>query len=107
MTDTDDALNAIERATTELLRQLREPLVRHGLGEIAVRIGELRMRVAGAPSTVTNQPAAEPDAANASGQPADPAVTQGAGTPERATAGQGVSSPAVGYFVYSDGLGPG
>ena len=34
MTDTDHALGAIARAATDLVPQLTERLVRHGLGEI-------------------------------------------------------------------------
>ena len=102
MTDPEQALDAIERAAAELLPELRERLVRHGLGEIEVRSGELRMRVAGAvptpggavlaPSGVAMEPAAPEPAAEAR----EPVAT-----------GHGVSSPAVGFFVYGDGLGPG
>src|ERR671919_2129 len=39
MTDTDHALDAIARAAAELVPQLSERLVRHGLGEIEVADG--------------------------------------------------------------------
>ena len=60
MTDTDRALDAIARAATDLVPQLTERLGRHGLGEIEVSHGELRLRVAaghappGAPSAVAD-----------------------------------------------------
>ena len=96
MTDEQQALDAIARAANELVPQLTERLVRHGLGEIEVSSGELRLRVAR--SAVASSTAARSD-------------RSGAGTPPAATAGAspsvGVTSPAVGFFVYADGLGPG
>ena len=102
MTDTDRALDAIARAATDLIPQLTERLGRHGLGEIEVSHGELRLRVAaahalpGAPSGV-----ADPVAATA----AEPTAS----IPVAAVAPSAlaVSSPAVGFFVYAEGLGPG
>jgi len=97
MTDEQQALDAIARAANELVPQLTERLVRHGLGEIEVSSGELRLRVAR--SVVASPIVARPDRSGA------------AGTPPLATAGAspsvGVTSPAVGFFVYADGLGPG
>ena len=96
MTDTDHALDAITRAADTLVPELRERLTRHGLGEIEVRHGDLRLRVAGTPDPAAPIPAAgAPTAAGA--PPAMPA----------APAALGVTSPAVGFFVYADGLGPG
>jgi acetyl-CoA carboxylase biotin carboxyl carrier protein len=112
MTDRSEELAAIERAVAELLPSLTERLARHGLGEIEVRQGELRLRVAaGAP---------QPRSANAT--PADQETR--AARPEPAVAGEEpgaprevdavavstpmpVASPGVGYFIYADGLGPG
>lgn len=102
MTDTDRALDAIARAATDLVPQLTERLGRHGLGEIEVSNGELRLRVAaghaqpGAPSTV-----ADPVSA-AAAQPT-PTIPVAPAAP----AALAVSSPAVGFFVYAEGLGPG
>ena len=97
MTDEQQALDAIARAANELVPQLTERLVRHGLGEIEVSSGDLRLRVAR--SVVASPIVARPDRSGA------------AGTPPLATAGAspsvGVTSPAVGFFVYADGLGPG
>jgi acetyl-CoA carboxylase biotin carboxyl carrier protein len=102
MTDTDRALDVVARVATDLLPQLTERLARHGLGEIEVADGELRLRVAAqavgtapVPGTDVGQPAARAAAAAASPQlPAEAATL-------------GVTSPAVGFFVYAEGLGPG
>jgi len=96
MTDQADALDAIAAAANELVPQLAERLRRHGLGEIEVTRGDLRLRVtAGAAPT----PVATPTTPVASTARAEPAA---------ATPGSvGGASPAVGCFVYADGLGPG
>ena len=101
MTDTDSALDAIARAATDLIPQLTERLGRHGLGEIEVSHGELRLRVAAghampAPSSAVADPAAAAD------QPIQTTPVAPA-----APSALAVSSPAVGFFVYADGLGPG
>ncbi|MGH2463357.1 MAG: acetyl-CoA carboxylase biotin carboxyl carrier protein [Candidatus Limnocylindria bacterium] len=99
MTD-DDSVQAIARAAAELVPPLTERLTRLGLGEIEVRHGDLRVRVA----------AGEPPAAGAvpdvSGTRPVVAVTSApvASTDRRL---EPVTSPAVGHFVYADGLGPG
>ena len=96
----DDSARAIARAAAELVPLLTERLTRLGLGEIEVRHGDLRVRVA----------AGEPPAAGAGADtsPARPVV--GVTSAPDASAGRGlepVTSPAVGHFVYADGLGPG
>jgi acetyl-CoA carboxylase biotin carboxyl carrier protein len=100
MTDADDPLKLIERAAAELIPQLTERLAQHGLGEIEVRQGDLRVRVARA----VDQPASPPQA-KAPARGAVPADHIGV-VPSGPSA-QGVTSPAVGFFVYADGLGPG
>lgn len=100
MTDTDHPLDEIARAATELIPQLSERLARHGLGEIEVSRGELRLRVA-AGTPVRSVPATEEAPAQVPGDRA-----HDVGAPE-ASAAVGVASPAVGFFVYADGLGPG
>jgi acetyl-CoA carboxylase biotin carboxyl carrier protein len=98
MTDSQSDLDAIARAADELVPQLTERLSRHGLGEIEVARGELRLRVARAsvpPSPAPQLPRAE--GRSASSAPPSPS----------APTGLGVASPAVGFFVYADGLGPG
>ena len=101
MTDTDHALDAIARAAAELVPQLSERLVRHGLGEIEVADGDLRLRVVAAPGTSASTSGALASAADVP-QPEPSAI----GSPSAPTA-LGVASPAVGFFVYADGLGPG
>ncbi len=98
MTDAERALDTVARAANELIPRLTERLERHGLGEIEVSSGELRLRVARAVSSA-------PTAGSTDRSPA--AVTAQA-TPASGTAASvGVASPAVGFFVYADGLGPG
>ncbi|MDQ2941472.1 MAG: hypothetical protein M3R05_04695 [Chloroflexota bacterium] len=94
MTEPDRTLEQIERAAAELVPQLSERLVKHGLGEIEVRRGDLRVRV-----VASAAPHASPALATrpvAVAPPAPPADDSHA-----------VSSPAVGYFLFADGLGPG
>lgn len=107
MSDPGDELQAIEIVASGLIQALSERLERHGLQEIEVRRGDLRVRVAAAPTGV---PAAQPAQAH-------PAPTGTAGSAAHHAAGaaahastsapHGVTSPAVGYFAYIDGLGPG
>ncbi|MDQ2673939.1 MAG: acetyl-CoA carboxylase, biotin carboxyl carrier protein [Chloroflexota bacterium] len=99
MTDTDRALDVIARAAADLVPQLTERLARHGLGEIEVSDGDLRLRVVAAAAGNPATPAAPPGAA----EPANPGVEPAAAAPSAL----GVASPAVGFFVYADGLGPG
>ena len=100
MTDTDHPLDAIARAAGELIPQLSERLATHGLGEIEVSRGDLRLRVA-AGTHAPSRPAPTEALAPAT---ADPAAEGGVPKPPP---GVGVASPAVGFFVYADGLGPG
>lgn len=99
MTDAQDPLEQIERAAAELIPQLTERLAQHGLGEIEVRHGELRIRVARA----IEQPA--PPSRKTATQAAVP--SDRVGVVPSGPSPQGVTSPAVGFFVYADGLGPG
>ncbi len=99
MTDTDNPLDAIARAATELIPQLSERLAIHGLGEIEVSRGDLRLRVVAGTPVAPSTPAAEALAPATAPAPDVDAPT--------ASAGIGVPSPAVGFFVYADGLGPG
>jgi len=112
MSDSEKAVDAIRRAAADLLPQLVERLQRHGLGEIEVASGDLRLRVAG-PAGV--QPAAGGAApvelsagtGTTADAPSTPNPTDAQGSPAGASGGLGVASPAVGFFVYADGLGPG
>jgi acetyl-CoA carboxylase biotin carboxyl carrier protein len=101
MTDGEDPLKQIERAAAELIPQLTERLGQHGLGEIEVRHGDLRIRVARAIA----QPQAAAPGRLASAPGAVPADRVGVVPSGPST--QGVTSPAVGFFIYADGLGPG
>ena len=104
MSEAEDPLKQIERAAAELVPQLTERLAQHGLGEIEVRQGDLRVRVVRAIGAAPTTPPARVASAHA-GQsservgivPSSPA----------APSAHGVTSPAVGFFVYADGLGPG
>jgi acetyl-CoA carboxylase biotin carboxyl carrier protein len=93
----DETLEAIQRAAAELVPQLSDRLRRHRLGEIEIRHGPLRLRVA----------------APASGGSAPPAVVRHEGSAAATSASSaipdasGIQAPAVGFFVYADGLGPG
>jgi biotin carboxyl carrier protein len=107
MSEAQDPLKQIERAAAELVPQLTERLSQHGLGEIEVRQGDLRVRVVralGAQPPPTPAHHASGHAAQAServGAVASSAPAQGVAT------AHGVTSPAVGFFVFADGLGPG
>lgn len=101
MTDSDHALDAIGRAADDLLPRLTERLTRHGLGEIEVVDGDLRLRVRGATGS-----AQEPADSPATHEPAMAASAAAPGAPD-ADRPVPVGSPAVGFFVYADGLGPG
>jgi acetyl-CoA carboxylase biotin carboxyl carrier protein len=97
MTDSvDEALSAMERAAAELVPQLSERLRRHGLGEIEIRHGPLRLRVAATPDGAATQVATRSERA--------PAAAPVAIGPADA---KGIQAPAVGFFVYAEGLGPG
>ena len=99
MTDTDDGLDAIARVAAELVPRLTERLARHGLGEIEITRGDLRLRVAAA---APSGPAASPLEA-----PVDVTAPVGTHGDAPTPLTLGVASPAVGFFVYADGLGPG
>jgi biotin carboxyl carrier protein len=103
MTDTDRALDLVARAAAELLPQLSERLARHGLGEIEVADGELRLRVVAAPTAAGDAAAATPATVGA----APPPELSVPAPPPATPATLGVASPAVGFFVYAEGLGPG
>ena len=99
MTDPRQALDAIARAANELVPRLTERLERHGLGEIEVSFGDLRLRVARAAESSPSVERMEPSAAASTPSTPPTGLAQAASV--------GVASPAVGFFVYADGLGPG
>lgn len=101
-----ESLAEVELAAERLIPELTERLARHGLGEIEVRSGRLRVRVAGRPGERLSVER-EPMAAAA----ANRAPSGGGAAPARDMDGDAAStpvrSPAVGYFVFGEGLGPG
>jgi acetyl-CoA carboxylase biotin carboxyl carrier protein len=99
MTDKDSA-KAIARAAAELVPALTERLNRLGLGEIEIRHGDLRVRVAAA-----DQPAASAGVDISVARPTVGVTPSPGGAAVRRL--EPVTSPAVGHFVYADGLGPG
>ncbi|MGH2416748.1 MAG: acetyl-CoA carboxylase biotin carboxyl carrier protein [Candidatus Limnocylindria bacterium] len=105
MTDRDDELAQVERAANELVPLLSERLAKHGLGELEVRLGTLRVRVAASPTPLDTAATGRGPRIAATGVP------QPEGRETAATAGStvnhGVTSPAVGFFIYAEGLGPG
>jgi biotin carboxyl carrier protein len=103
MSDRDQELRDVHRAADDIIPSLTERLARHGLGELEVRDGSLRVRVAGTPKAIARP---ERDAPSEAVAPVPTASGDGA-DPAPATPAQGVTSPAVGFFVYADGLGPG
>lgn len=102
MSEAQDPLKQVERAASQLVPQLTARLAQLGLGEIEVRQGELRVRVARA---LDAQAAPAPPRAGAAQQASLPPDRVGvvASTPSA----HGVTSPAVGFFIFADGLGPG
>ena len=105
MSDPDGDLAQVEIAAREVVPKLAERLARHGLGELEVRHGDLRVRVSGA-AAADNLPARQPSAASEAGD--GPGKRQAAGRTHPALpANHGVTSPAVGYFGFAEGLGPG
>lgn len=107
MTDHDAELEQIARAARELVPELTERLRRSGLGELEVRSGSLRVRVAANPAAgrpVPGGPRVVATTASASPAKAGAEASQAASGGPRT---HGVTSPAVGFFAYSDGLGPG
>jgi acetyl-CoA carboxylase biotin carboxyl carrier protein len=110
VTDADQELAAIADVVPGLIQALTERLTRHGLGEIEVRRGELRVRVVApvtsgaAPDGAASRASAPSHAAGSHGAP----VGRGDHHPHPPSPDPGgVTSPAVGYFSYADGLGPG
>jgi biotin carboxyl carrier protein len=109
MTDQDERLSEVRRAAEDLVPRLTQRLERHGLGEIEVRVGALRVRVA-----AVSSPAPMTAGSSATNEPAPRLSVEHA--PHGESPGHGpavashlapVTSPAVGFFAYSDGLGPG
>lgn len=100
MSDPEEDLGQVELAARDIVPQLAERLARHGLGELEVRHGALRVRVAATPQAA---------AKDAGSKEAGDSAHRRAAAPKASAvpANHGVTSPAVGYFGFADGLGPG
>ena len=96
-----ESLDAIRRAAATLLPELTKRLSEHGLGEIEVRHGGVRLRVRADPAGPRSG-ASAPAAADT-----EPSSDDAAGDVPAEHAAASVVSPAVGIFVYGQGLGPG
>jgi biotin carboxyl carrier protein len=109
MTDHDAELELIERAANELVPELTQRLKRQGLGELEVRMGSLRVRVALAPDAgrpLPGGPRVVASSISQAGPGTRPTPADGIGAPA-GPGTHGVTSPAVGFFAYAEGLGPG
>ncbi|RPH36720.1 MAG: acetyl-CoA carboxylase biotin carboxyl carrier protein subunit [Chloroflexi bacterium] len=104
MTDSADPAADMTRAAAELIPALTERLQRHGLGEIEIRQGDLRVRVAAGPSADDGPTPAPGGGVEVTVERSGVGVTATTGS---AAPLDPVTSPAVGHFVYADGLGPG
>ncbi|HKO33931.1 MAG TPA: biotin/lipoyl-containing protein [Candidatus Limnocylindria bacterium] len=109
MTDHDAELEQIARAAKELVPELTERLRRSGLGELEVRSGSLRVRVAANPAASGPATGGAKVVATSAGSahPSSPSPEPAAVTSPSTRSTHGVTSPAVGFFAYADGLGPG
>jgi biotin carboxyl carrier protein len=107
MSDHDAELEQIARAANELVPELTQRLKRQGLGELEVRSGSLRVRVAAAPEAGRPLPGGPRVVASSITGSAAPSRPTGETSGATAPGTHGVTSPAVGFFAYADGLGPG
>lgn len=107
MTDHEAELEQIARAANEIVPELTQRLRRQGLGELEVRMGTLRVRVAAAPDAARPVPGGPRIVASSITQTPAGRTTDGEATLAPSSNAQGVTSPAVGFFAYADGLGPG
>ena len=109
MTDERDDLAAIDDAAKSLVPELTRRLREHGLGEIEVRRGSLRVVMRATASATDAKPAdtrSDGDTTASAGATSPPPTGAAAQAPDRPPRQQ-VVSPAVGIFIYADGLGTG
>jgi acetyl-CoA carboxylase biotin carboxyl carrier protein len=102
MSDAAEQAREVAREAAALVPALTERLKRHGLGEIEIRRGDLRVRVVADGQASGGSPAAGGVDVTISGDGVGVTATSLASAPL-----DPITSPAVGYFVYADGLGPG
>jgi len=102
-----ESAQELARAAAALIPALTERLNRLGLGEIEIRQGDLRVRVVAG----TTGGASSSGSPSASGGAVDVTVSHGSvgiiavSAPDAGP--DPITSPAVGHFMYADGLGPG
>lgn len=99
---TDETPEAMARAVAALVPALTERLNRHGLAEIEIRQGDLRVRVVAPGAPAGGAPAGGPVEVSVTTSPVGVTPVEAA-----TTTLDPIRSPAVGHFVYADGLGPG
>ncbi len=107
MTDHDGELEQIARAANEIVPELTQRLKRQGLGELEVRLGTLRVRVAAAPDEGRPTPGGPRVVASSITQQPGGPPSESESRPSSPPGELPVTSPAVGFFAYADGLGPG
>lgn len=108
MSDPEEDLGQVEIAAREIVPQLAERLARLGLGELEVRHGALRVRVAAAPGGERHAASTGAQAETAGGHSRRPhAAPKPMAAAAHAAGNHGITSPAVGYFGFAEGLGPG
>lgn len=108
MSDHEAELEQVARAANELVPELTQRLRRQHLGELEVRLGSLRVRVAATPDAAQPVPGGPRLVASSiTGSPSPRADATAGGEGASASRLHGVTSPAVGFFAYADGLGPG
>ena len=98
------SLDEIRRVARDLVPELARRLRDHGLGEIEVRRGDLRLRVQSGsqPRGDGGEPSGGPTVERSPSRHDAPGESDPAPRPSAAAV-----SPAVGIFVYAEGLGPG
>jgi len=96
VSERDRELETVRRAAEQLLPELSRRLERHGLGELEVRRGDLRLRLRAGPRPAAPRLTVEDEEAHPRREPEQEAPGRTA-----------VTAPAVGIFHYGEGLGPG
>ncbi|HEX3218853.1 MAG TPA: biotin/lipoyl-containing protein [Candidatus Limnocylindria bacterium] len=112
MSEHDEALEQIAHAANQLIPELTQRLKQQGLGELEVRVGSLRVRVAASPDLGAALPGgprlvASSVSSTAGTRAAGAATAAEDGAAPQLSGAHAVTSPAVGFFAYADGLGPG
>ncbi|HET7520630.1 MAG TPA: biotin/lipoyl-containing protein [Candidatus Limnocylindria bacterium] len=108
MSEYEAELEQVARAANELVPELTQRLRRQHLGELEVRLGDLRVRVAATPDATQPAPGGPRVVTSSISGSVSPRTDAPSGGDGAAASGlHAVTSPAVGFFAYADGLGPG